>query len=70
MLFTIVAYWLIGLPVGYALGISLGYGAEGMWSGLIGGLAVAAVLMIGRFQRLSKHPAYLLKTAKHANLSS
>ena len=54
MLFTIVAYWLIGLPTGYALGIGLDHGAKGMWVGLIGGLAVAAFLMIGRFRRLSR----------------
>ncbi len=54
MLFTIIAYWLIGLPLGYGLGIYAGYGAEGMWSGLIAGLSVAAILMIVRFQLLSK----------------
>jgi MATE family multidrug resistance protein len=61
MLFTVVAYWLIGLPVGYVLGIHLDYGARGMWGGLIGGLSVAAMLMIGRFLRLSRHLDYLLK---------
>jgi len=53
MLFTIVAYWLVGLPVGYSLGIHRGYGAEGMWIGLIGGLAIAAMLMLNRFHRLT-----------------
>jgi MATE family multidrug resistance protein len=53
MLFTVIAYWLVGLPLGYSLGIHLGYGAEGMWVGLIGGLSIAAILMIGRFLRLS-----------------
>jgi MATE family multidrug resistance protein len=53
MLFTVVAYWMIGLPLGYSLGIRLDYGAKGMWIGLIGGLSIAAILMIGRFLRLS-----------------
>jgi MATE family multidrug resistance protein len=53
MLFTILAYWLVGLPLGYLLGLEMGYGAEGMWGGLIAGLTVAASLMISRFFRLS-----------------
>lgn len=55
MLFTIIAYWMIGLPLGYGLGILSGYGAEGMWSGLIVGLSVAAILMFVRFQLLTRH---------------
>ncbi len=54
MVFTIVAYWLIGLPLGYGLGITWGFGATGMWIGLIGGLSVAALLLGWRYARLSK----------------
>ncbi len=46
---TIVAYWLIGMPVGFALGyghIELGLdGAEGFWLGFIISLSVAALLL-------------------------
>ena len=51
MLITIVAYWFVGLPLGWWLGFSAGYGAPGLWMGMIAGLSVAAVLLIWRFQR-------------------
>jgi MATE family multidrug resistance protein len=38
MLANFVAYWLIGLPVGYFLCFTLGWGALGIWIGLCGGL--------------------------------
>ena len=53
MLITVVAYWLVGLPVGWILGFRVGMGAEGMWIGLIAGLSVAALLLAVRFQRLT-----------------
>lgn len=43
MWMTFVAYWGIALPVGYLLGIRLGYGADGVWAGLAAGLCCAAV---------------------------
>ena len=52
MLITIVAYWVIGLPVGYTLAIVRGMGAPGAWIGLIVGLCVAAVLLNARFYRV------------------
>ena len=56
MFVTVVAYWVIGLPLGYGLGIQLGHGASGLWIGLIAGLTVAAVLLPWRFHRLAKVP--------------
>ncbi len=38
MLANFVAYWLIGLPVGYFLCFKVGWGALGIWIGLCGGL--------------------------------
>ncbi|MGB0439331.1 MAG: MATE family efflux transporter, partial [Paracoccaceae bacterium] len=49
MIVAAVSYWVLGLPAGYVLGFVLGYGAVGVWSGLVLGLAMAAVLMMGRF---------------------
>ncbi|SIO31134.1 multidrug resistance protein, MATE family [Rhodovulum sp. ES.010] len=46
-----VSYWLVGMPVAYGLGFGLGWGGVGVWLGLAAGLAVAAVLMVGRFRR-------------------
>ena len=52
-LYTLIAYWIIGLPVGYVLGFHLNMGAKGIWWGLLIGLSVTAVLMLARFNRLS-----------------
>jgi len=49
-----VAYWIIGLPVGYVLGFKLNYGANGIWIGLLAGLTVTAAAMVWRFNHLSK----------------
>lgn len=56
MLLIVFAYWGIGLPVGYGLGI-LGFGpmepgAEGFWVGLICGLTVSAILLGRRLHTL------------------
>jgi multidrug resistance protein, MATE family len=50
MLANFVAYWLIGLPVGYFLCFKLGWGAVGIWIGLCGGL-----MMIGSALLLTWH---------------
>jgi MATE family multidrug resistance protein len=51
---TFLAYWIIGLPVGYYLGLYLHMGVTGVWYGLTLGLAVSAGLMFLRFQYISK----------------
>jgi len=50
---TLFAYWIIGLPVGYLLGFSLGMNVQGIWIGLLIGLSVSAILLTVRFYRLS-----------------
>ncbi len=49
MVMATISYWLIGLPVSYILAFPLGYGAVGLWLGLVIGLAVAAALLLWRF---------------------
>lgn len=49
MVVNFVAYWLIGLPLGYYLGLVRGIGPQGLWMGLIAGLSVAAILHNLRF---------------------
>ncbi|MGY9050001.1 hypothetical protein P775_15545 [Puniceibacterium antarcticum] len=49
MIMAIIAYWGVGIPCSYLLGFVWGYGGTGIWSGLVVGLAVAAVLMLHRF---------------------
>ncbi len=53
-LITLVAYWAIGLPLGYLLGFTFDQGALGVWYGLLAGLSMAAVLLFVRFNKLSK----------------
>ena len=52
-LITLIAYWVIGLPLGYVFGFSLDLGAIGVWYGLLAGLSIAAVLLYIRFNKLS-----------------
>ena len=47
-----VSYWIIGLPLGYWLGFGMGYGAQGIWLGLLIGLTLTAIAMFIRFRRL------------------
>lgn len=51
-LLIFVAYWIIGLPLGYWLGFILGYGAIGIWSGLFIGLMLTAIAMFLRLQSM------------------
>ncbi len=53
---TLVAYWLIGLPLGHALGFRIGLGARGVWIGLIAGLVAAAAMLLARYRRVSRRP--------------
>lgn len=54
MIYTIIAYWLVGMTLGYQLTFNYAWGASGMWAGLIAGLSVAAILLTARFARSSK----------------
>ncbi|TDQ11691.1 MATE family efflux transporter [Pedobacter metabolipauper] len=53
-LITFVAYWIIGIPLGYVLGITLGMGVNGIWYGLTFGLLTASVLLFLRFQKRTR----------------
>ena len=54
MLLAAFAYWGVGMPVGATLGLGLGYGAPGMWVGLVAGLSFAALLLTWRFFRMAR----------------
>jgi MATE family multidrug resistance protein len=51
---TFLAYWVVGLPVGYILGLQMHLGVKGVWYGLVLGLAVSSILLFFRFQFISK----------------
>ncbi len=53
-IFIFVAYWIIGLPLGYWLGFKEGFGGIGVWLGLLIGLTLTALAMYIRFQKLSQ----------------
>jgi MATE family multidrug resistance protein len=55
---TFLAYWVLGLPIGYLLGIHYKMGASGIWYGLTLGLMVASLLLFIRFQIISKKFKY------------
>lgn len=51
MLIAAFSYWGVGLPASYLFGITLGWGGEGVWAGLVVGLSAAAILLMLRFWR-------------------
>lgn len=52
---TFIAYWIVGLPVGYILGFTFKLGVQGVWIGLLLGLTTSAILLTLRFNSRSKH---------------
>lgn len=50
MILAIVSYWGVGIPMAWYLGIRSGLGGPGVWAGLAGGLALAAILLLARFR--------------------
>ena len=51
---TFVAYWVIGFPVSYYLGLHTPLKATGIWIGLLAGLTAAAIFLYIRFHVLTK----------------
>jgi MATE family multidrug resistance protein len=52
---TFIAYWIVGLPVGYLFGFTLKMGVQGVWFGLLLGLTTSAILLTLRFNSRSKN---------------
>ncbi len=51
---SLIAYWVVGLPLGYLLGFTFGLGPLGIWISLSLSLTVVAALLYLRFNKLSK----------------
>jgi MATE family multidrug resistance protein len=47
---SLLAYWLIALPLGALLGLGFGFGAAGVWGGFTIGLLVAAIALSHRLR--------------------
>ncbi len=58
MIYAGISYWAIGIPAGYVIGFIWGYGAVGIWMGLVFGLSVAAILLSVRFWTRLKRNAF------------
>lgn len=54
LIFSAISYYVICLPSAYLLGFTFGFGPEGVWTGLLLGLAVASAMFYTRFVRISK----------------
>src|SRR5438067_2467005 len=66
MFSSFVAYWVIGLPLGYYLGFRRGFGAVGVWAGLAVSLAVIGTLLLFAW----RHKVELLVSNSEARVAS
>lgn len=51
---TFIAYWLVGFPVSYYLGLKTDLKSTGIWIGLLAGLTASAIMLYIRFNLLTK----------------
>lgn len=51
---TFLAYWVVGIPIGYLLGFHFRLGVNGIWYGLTLGLLTASILLFFRFQNKTR----------------
>ncbi|WP_281645250.1 MATE family efflux transporter [Parendozoicomonas sp. Alg238-R29] len=75
MILVSIAYWLIGLPIGYILGltsiITQPMGSAGFWIGLVSGLTAAAIFLGTRLliviKRTEQHSVTLMSSSYKAS---
>lgn len=48
-LISLLAFWVVGIPLGYYLAIYEGWNAQGIWMGYLLALLIQAFLFVGRF---------------------
>lgn len=53
-LVNVGGHWLVGFPLALILAFGLHLGAQGLWWGLLAGLAVVSVLLLGRFVTITR----------------
>ncbi|MDZ5609824.1 MATE family efflux transporter [Bacillus pseudomycoides] len=54
LIMTLIAYWIIGLPLGYILATYTSWAAKGYWIGLIIGLAFGATFLLVRLFQVQR----------------
>ena len=55
MIMNVIGHWILGLPVGYALCFTFGWGVTGLWIGLSIGLIFVAVTLTAAWARRTRH---------------
>jgi MATE family multidrug resistance protein len=55
MVMNVIGHWVLGLPVGYALCFSFGWGVAGLWIGLSIGLVFCAIVLMVAWIRRTRH---------------
>ncbi len=55
---SLIAYWLISLPLGYLFGFVFNWDAAGVWAGYGAGLAVASVLLVQRLWKITSNSSH------------
>lgn len=53
-LITFIAYWIVGIPTAYLLGIHFQVGVQGVWYGLALGLLTSSILLFLRYRSIIK----------------
>jgi MATE family multidrug resistance protein len=66
MIVNVVGFWCIGVPVSLWLGFGLGYGAQGLWWGLVAGLVIVAVFLMLRVRQREKRDLTRIIIDEHA----
>jgi len=61
-LITFIAYWIVGFPISYYLGLHTPLKSMGIWIGLLTGLSVSGIMLYIRFNYLTKK---LIHSSKH-----
>jgi multidrug resistance protein, MATE family len=54
---SLIAYWLISLPLGYLFGFIFNWGAAGVWAGYGAGLGIASALLLLRLWKITSSPS-------------
>jgi MATE family multidrug resistance protein len=55
LLFAAIGFWVVGISATYVLGFHTRLGAIGIWAGLTVGLVTYMILLVIRFERLTRH---------------
>ena len=70
MLCHLIAYWIIGLPLGYWLCFTLNWGAFGLWAGLSLALILIGVVLLATWRRMTRRLVTHTSAATHVSAAS